>query len=344
MKRLSILAGFTLALAPLGCLRPADHHERLAAQRADYLALKARLDQLTSGDPLLKEASASEGEVLVVIRTALLDEILERVTYEYLDRVELDLPVAAQVHHAGEVRISTFLGKMKAGAWTVDVTIPRVKGVLRAGRAGASLAGKNRVTLRVPVSLQKGEGAATVQFAWDAASLATLACRDARLTETLDWRVLPGEYQLNGAFLLGATTDSIVADPAFPPQAFRMHIDLREDSWSRVRAALEKQDSWARCGAALNPEEALGKLRGLLKDGFNVRLPRSLFRSVRLPASIRQSVTFEGRAVDLAVRTLGLDLRPEALWYVVEVKLRTPQNESDLTKARDSLKQRPSRG
>ena len=59
-----------------------------------------------------------------------------------------------------------------------------------------------------------------------------------------------------------------------------------------------------------------------LHEGFDVKLPTSLFRPLDLPASVREAVTIEDHRVDLAVRTLGVQITPAAVWYAAEVRSR----------------------
>jgi hypothetical protein len=99
-------------------------------------------------------------------------------------------------------------------------------------------------------------------------------------------------------------------------------VDLLEDSWAEVRRALEEQDEVLKCGLAIEPAEILTKLRALLQQGFDLPLPRSLFRAVDLPAGVRQSVSVEDTQVDLSVQTEELRVTGEAVWYAASVRSR----------------------
>jgi hypothetical protein len=89
-----------------------------------------------------------------------------------------------------------------------------------------------------------------------------------------------------------------------------------------VRAALEEQDQILRCGLAIDPDEIMPRLAQLLRRGFEVTLPRSLFRAVDLPAGVRREVSVDERRVDLAVSTRALRITSEAVWYAAEVRAR----------------------
>ena len=127
---------------------------------------------------------------------------------------------------------------------------------------------------------------------------------------------------MTGGFQLSAGRESLRAEPVFPPRAFRVRVDLSKESWDQVRAAIDEQDQILRCGLALDPETLMPKLRDRLHEGFDLKLPRSLFRPIDFPASVRQSATIEDRRVDLAVATRELKVTPEAVWYAVDVHTR----------------------
>ena len=141
----------------------------------------------------------------------------------------------------------------------------------------------------------------TAHFSWDSRSLASVVCRDFEVTRRLDGEVLSREYPVAGAFRLFAGPERLRADPEFPPREFRIQVDLTDKSWAEVRAAIQEQDDVTKCGLGLDPDELLAKIRERLHEGFDVKLPRSLFRPVDFPAAVRQDVTIEDRRVDLAV-------------------------------------------
>ena len=56
----------------------------------------------------------------------------------------------------------------------------------------------------------------------------------------------------------------------------------------------------------------------IIDKGFKVRLPRTLFRPIALPATVEQSVEFQGKVVSLNARPIGLRVTRRILWYGVE--------------------------
>jgi hypothetical protein len=296
-------------------------------------ALRGRLQQLVAADPFLAEVLADEGQVVVAVRPDLVEDLIQEVAGRYLDRVALDLDLGAAFHTGRDVKIGTFLGTLKAGRWDVHVSVDRVRGVLQARRPRVRFAQANQVQIDIPVILREAHASVGVHFTWDAGSLAGAVCRDFEVRQRVRARALPDEYALAGAFRLSSGAGALVARPLFPATAFRLRVDLAPESWTEVRRALEEQDRLLRCGMALDPDEMLAKLQEVLRNGFDVKLPRSLFRTVFLPARLSREVAVEDRRVELEVRTNDLRVTPRAFWYSAAVRSR-PRGAAAATSAR----------
>ena len=311
-------AGLLAAALGGGCRETVD----LSGPRAEHARSRREFEQLAARDPVVSEALAQGGEVVLAIRPALVQDLVREVAARYLDRVVLDLPLGEQVHDSGEVHVGTFLGRFNAGTWTLDVTIHAVHGRLRARTPRVAPATGNTLSIEVPVALEEGHGSATAHFSWQSRSLASLVCHDFDVTRRLEGEVLAHEYPVSGAFQLSAGPETVRADPVFPRREFRIHVDMTPRSWDEVRAAIHEQDQILRCGLALDPDTLLPRLRERLHEGFDVKLPRSLFRPVDLPAAVREVVTIEDRKVDFSVHTRGLAVTPTAVWYSADVSSR----------------------
>jgi len=287
-------------------------------------SLRRRVDERILREPHVKEVleRSAQNDVVVGLRSALVEDLVQEVAGRYLDHVELDLDLQRAVEERRVVEVATPLGSVTAGEWRFHLVVHRVRGALRTRVPDVRPAGDNRLALRIPVVLEGAEGNATAHFEWDARALAGLVCRDFAVTRRVRGRVLSDEYALDGQFELFAGPQGVRVRPLFPHQRFRLRMDLLEDSWAEVRRALEEQDQILKCGLAIDPAEILPKLRALLRKGFDVPLPRSLFRAVDLPAGIRQSVSVEDRQVDLSVRTEELRVTGEAVWYAASVRSR----------------------
>jgi hypothetical protein len=314
------------ALAALLFAACACHREKaaalpdLAAQQS-HDALKKRFDALAARDPVLAIAQRDPSDVVVATRPALVEALLQETARRYLDRVVLDLtPDHAKFHEEREVEVDTFLGHMKAGSWRVDVDVQRVHGVLEAGEPSLTPERGNRLAVRQPVKIREGRVSAQVRFEWDARSVAGAVCGDFTVARTLEGEVMPDAYVVDGAFDLSAGADALRADPDFPPHKFRLRVDLTAASWKVVDDALEEQNHLLKCGIGLHPDLIEAKLRDVLHKGFDVKLPRSLFRPLDFPAGVRRSVQLEDHALDLQVQTHALSVTPDALWYGADVR------------------------
>jgi hypothetical protein len=317
-------AALAIALAAglvAGCRLPTGEATD-SERRAEHERLKGEFAKLAAQDPVVTEALAQGGDVILGARPALVEEVFREVAARYLDQVVLDLRLEKSVHESREIEVGTFLGKMKAGVWTLDVIIHRVHGRLRARPPRVAVASDNMLMLDVPVSLQEGHGNLTAHFSWDSRSVASVVCHDFEVTRRLSGEVISQEYPVSGALRLYAGPERLRADPVFPPREFRIHVDLTDRSWAEVRAALEEQNTVTKCGLGLHPDELLAKIRARLHEGFDVKLPRSLFRPVDFPAAVRQDVAIEDHRVDLAVKTRALAITPVAVWFGADVRTR----------------------
>lgn len=327
-KAAAVLLASACLVARRGPKPPAD----LGAAQAEHARLRARLDVLAREDAVVTEALAQPASAIVAIRTPLVQGIVNVVAQRYLDRVDLDLPLDARVHESREVKVDTWVGGVVAGAWTLDLVIHRVRGRLRARTPTLAPAAGNQVHLSLPVAMEGAQGSATVRFAWDGRAMGALVCRDFEVTRRLDGIVLPEVYPVSGAFRLEAGPAAVSAVPVFPARRFHIRVDLAEASWAAVKDALTEQDRITRCGLAIEPATLIPRLQELLRKGFDVTLPASLFRPVDLPAAVRGTVEVQGTQVDLAVQTRALRVTPRAVWYAADVRTRVAPSTAALVR------------
>jgi hypothetical protein len=286
--------------------------------------MEARLDELLARDAFVSATLARGGDVRVALRAELAAAVVREVTRRYLDRVELDLALGTRVHQEGAVQVGTPFGRKRAGQWEADVEVHGVRGVLSARAPELGVPAENRVSVRLPVALRKAAGSATVRFRWDARGLASIVCRDFEVKRTIRGRVLSQEYTVDGGVRLLAGPRSVRAEPVFARSPFRLRLDLLPESWREVEQAIREQDRLLRCGLAIDPADIMPRLSALLREGVDVRLPRSLFRPVDLPASVGGSVTLWDREVTLSLVTEGLEVTPEAVRYGARIRTRAP--------------------
>jgi hypothetical protein len=219
--------------------------------------------------------------------------------------------------------------------------VHQVKGVLRAGEPKVHFARGNQVELEFPLHLEQGQGRATLDFAYDSKGIANLVCKDFQATQDVSGGVIPEQYPVAGSFRLRTAPNSLTAKPDFT-ETFRVRLDLDPGSWAAVRARLQKEDRVGRCGLALDPEKALAELRTIADRGFDVKLPRQLFRTVVLPAEGAQTVQVEQQQVHVSVHQNALSLGEDLVWYSAQVNVELPKGLLGSLQARSSTPRTPS--
>jgi hypothetical protein len=322
-KAAPTLALAIVAMAFARCARnpPPDDPARTTALQATYDKLHARFERAARTEPLVAAALADRGQVVVAIRSGLIETLAGNVAKRYLDRVTVDLS-GIEAHKSGALRPKTFLGRVKLGEWNVSIEVEALAGDLRAGTPRVGLRGPDLIEVEVPVDVQPTEGAATLHFAWDSAGLAKVVCSDFELTRDIRGRILPQRHLLSGALRLANTGPTLTATPLFPEREIHLKLDLTDESWGVVEAALRSQDTFGKCGLVMHPDRALVHLKELAANGITVKLPESIFRTVRLPARLRQSVEVGPTTVGLELKAESLRIETATLWSSASVRVK----------------------
>ncbi len=317
MRRFALALALT-SLLPLACRRDEDNARagRLATLKIRQEQLWTKVSTRVEADPVLSLALASEGDVLVGMRSGLLKRLITEVAARYLDRVALDLKLEAKVEAQGEIHVrKALVGDVTAGTWNLDLVIHRVSGVLGAKPPVVDLSDDGGIMLALPVSLEQARGRGTIHFAWDAKGFANMLCRDFEVTRSIDGTLVPDVHTFSGGLMLTTGEHSILAEPTFKDVRYRLKVDLTPESWKNLATALGEQDSLFKCGIGIDPDKILPKLRERLLGGFRVRLPKKLFRSFALPASLARTIEHDGRRLVLTIKPDELRFSNDALWY-----------------------------
>jgi hypothetical protein len=318
VKRLGLASLVPLLLLSPACRRAEDQARggRVQALKKHQEELYAQLSQRIEGDTIVSQALTNEGDILVGIRSGLLKDLITAVAVQYLDQVALDLALEAKVAAEGDIHVKkAIIGDVTAGTWKVNLVVHRVRGTLGARTPVVDMRDNRTIGLRLPVSLDKGRGNATIHFEWDARGLANVVCRDFEVTRTINGTLVPAVHTFEGSLVLEAGDENVLAQPAFKNVPYRLKVDLTPESWKDVTAALVEQDSFFKCGIGLDPDAIVPRLRELLLKGFNVRLPKKLFRAFALPGSLSRRLEHEGRQLVLNVKPDALRFANDALWY-----------------------------
>jgi hypothetical protein len=312
----------TLPVAPASPSAKEKPEQRVARLESEVDQLRQRFTAEAERDPLVRKGSAAEGHLTAVVPAALFQDVVRRVFAHYLDRVDVQLD-GLHVEKTGAIHKDTMFGSINAGDWTASIDFPRIRGWLRAGQPRVGLPGGDRVTVEMPVHLERGAGTARVHFKWDSRSLVNVVCRDFEVTEEMEGTVEPRVYPVAGQFKMEAGPDALRALPSFDDR-FRIHPVLAPDSWAKARRAIEEQDKVENCGMGLDPDVVMGQLQALVDAGFVVKLPRKLFRAVQLPTRLTPTVRVQDRDVEVELTQSRLEAGPDGVWYGVWVKAGLP--------------------
>jgi hypothetical protein len=292
---------------------PPASAEVLRALEQERDALRTRLARARQADPRL--AGAPQADVLVGVPVSFTARLVEQIAAGVIDQVELALR-DIRIHKDDEVEAKTKLGTLRPGAYRLDLVLHEVRAVL-APRAPKVAFQGTRMTLALDVVLARGQGRGTLDFAWDSRGLGRLACEDFQVTQAVSGRVRSLTFPLRGAFDLSVQDGVLVAEPRLPDLQVHLNVEPSEETWKGVEQAIEAR-SW-RCEKALGKVNVPRLLKAQLDKGFSVKLPRKLFKPIRLPAGLSQEVLLEGKTYALGLAPVELRLAGDMLWYGADV-------------------------
>jgi hypothetical protein len=342
VRRVALLAVALglLAVAALLWLRilapplpPAPTPERMAALRAERDALEAsfRASVVARGEKSLAEAPRAG--IMIGIPTSLTRSIVEQVVTGLFGETTLTLK-NLKVHNEGKVRAKMLVRKRTLGEYVLDVQIHEIQGVLKPGAPRLAF-GPAKVDLTLPVRLSEGKGNADLRFQWDSKGLAAnMVCGDVDVTRKITGGVVPKDYEITGAFSLRGTGETIVLRPLFPDLAVRIFVDPSDQAWEVVDGVVKEQRKG--CEIALNKIDIKEKLGGILGRGFNVKIPQKIFKPIKLPAGVRQSLEVHGLELALDVKPSGLLVASDRLWYGADLAVQSKRTASPARRPRSS--------
>jgi hypothetical protein len=305
---LALLGGAVFLL-----LRPS-----LVQLRAENARLRTRFATLLQATPALAAAPAG-GEAALGIPLPYVRSLVETIAPSWLNEARLSLG-GIKLHETGELKKKTPLGEMRLGEWRLDLDVHKIQAVLRAGRPQLSPATGGRIAVRLPITVTRGRGEATVRFSWDAAGVAKVVCRDFSLTREATGEVVPETHTVSGEFVVSSVHGAVLAEPHLLQQPWRVRVRPSAATRNAVRAALAEQDSFFKCGIAMDPEDVLRKLEQMLAQGVVVQLPALSLPALRIPAAFQYSLERGTQPIDLAVTSEDLRVSPQYIWLAVSIK------------------------
>jgi len=322
-SRFVVLLSLGLGLVASGCdRRTQEDPKRLAQLQATFDRLHRELETAAGNDPAVTSALSADGQLLMGVRSELVERIAGNLSKRYLDTVQIDLG-DVKGKSEGDLKKDTFLGNVKIGHWKVNVHLGGLIGRIRVNQPRVTLRAPDLVDVALPVDVEETEGDARLEFAWDSAALANVVCRDFEVSRSIRGRVIAQKHVIEGSLQLRNTGEDLIAIPLVPDRSVPLVLDLTPKSWEIVEAALREQNTFGRCGTLIKPAVILGLLRDLAKRGVNVKLPKSIFRTVKFPGRIEKTVRVHDGPVGIALQAESLRIVNATLWSSARVQVQS---------------------
>jgi hypothetical protein len=294
--------------------------EQIAALREERDRLRERFRQIVRSSELSEQglSAAPPGDVIIGVPTSFARKVTERMVTGLFGHTTLVLH-NLKVHKEDELKAKMIFSKRTMGTFVLDVEIEKIRGILRPGPPAVAFQ-RGRLEVTLSVAVPEGDGQAQIRFQWDGKGVAGAVCGDMDISTAASGSVIPATYTVKGAFELSASGGSIVVTPQFEEVKFLVRMRPSEQALGVIDTALGTREGL--CGTALHKIDVKAKLVARVGKGFFVKLPRKLFRPIRLPAGIEQSLELQGIQLSLDVQPTGLAVTPLRLWYGASVETR----------------------
>jgi hypothetical protein len=292
----------------------AEELEALVARRAE---LQRELDELIRQDDQ-GLAKAPPAGILIGMPTRLTRTVVTQVVTGLFGETVLHLKnIKARV--SKDVRAKMVLKKRTVGHIDLEVDLHEIEAVLKPGPPELTFGG-NRIALKLPVTADGGHATATLHAKWDSKGLANVVCGDVEVHPEVSGGVYRTHYLIEGAFAFATEGERIVLRPDFGELEIRVFPRASEESWKVVEQVVAERN--AVCKAALSSLDLRKLLEGVLDKGINVKIPKKIFKPIRLPAGVEKSLELQGVRLTLQVVPTGLVITPDRMWYGAEVRAR----------------------
>lgn len=319
MSRVVALATSIALVAATACSRaPSDaerqaHEREIAALTAEADALQERLTGLIAADP--RRAGLPQGDVVIAVPTAFLEQLVDRVFTDVASRVTLTLS-GIRAHKKKTLKKGITLGDFE-----VNILVEEVKGRLAPGTPAVRF-GRDSVSLELPVEVIEGEGEATVHLLWNGRGAAGAVCGDLDVTERVSGSAKPVRKVLSGTLAFEARGAEIVGTPRFPETKVRLRVKPSASSWAKIDAILAGKREGL-CGWVLDRVDVKKIVaKEVEQKGFDVKLPLHKIKPFRFPAGLSESVTVRDRPLSLEVKASELRIDEAAVWVGARVAVR----------------------
>jgi len=299
-------------------LPPVPTEARLQVLRGERDGLQAKLRSVVVKNGERSLDAAPRAGVMIGIPTSFTASVLEQVVTGLFGETTLTLR-NLKVRKEGEVKAKMLVRKRTLGSYDLDLRLAEVQGLLKPGKPTLGF-GQDQITLLLPVRLADGRGDAELRFKWDSKGVsANVVCGDVDVTRNVTGKVAPQDYEVRGSFAIAASGDSVLLQPRFPDLAVRVFPDPSEEAWAVVDQVVKEQRKG--CEIALGKVDIKEKLGAILGRGFNVKIPQKIFKAIRLPAGVSQSLELQGLTLAVLAKPTGVAVTKDRLWYGADIRI-----------------------
>jgi hypothetical protein len=327
VKRALRLLGALALLGAIGLFVDRELHIPTPPPTAAELdALRAQRDRLTEQirDNVIKAgeeslARAPRGGIMIGVPVGFARSIVEQAVTGLFAETTLTLR-NLKVQKEGDVKVKMIFRKKTVGNFALNVLIREARGLLKPGAPTVGFA-NNRIDIALPVNLAEGSGNVSLGFKWDSKGVAAnMVCGDYETTREVTGRVVPQTYQVAGTFRIASEGSAITLRPDFGEWEVRIFADPTDQAWGVVDAVMAEQR--AGCRDVLEKIDIKAILSRLLGKGFNIKIPKKIFKPISLPAGVRQSLDLQGVKLDISAKATGLAVSGDRLWYGADLQAR----------------------
>jgi hypothetical protein len=308
-------AGTGIWLARRPVPPPPPSAQDLAALEARRVELRRQIDEVVHGDDQGLSQAPKAG-ILIGMPTLLTRSVVSQIVTGLFGETTLTLR-NLKARLSKDVKAKLLLRKATIGHIDLEVDIHEVQGMLKPGAPDLAFGG-NRIAVRLPVSVASGQGRATLHAKWDSKGVANAVCGDVEVHPEVSGTVVPTDYEISGAFAFAVEGQKIVLQPDFGDLQVRIYVKATEESWKVVEQVVQERGKV--CRMALDKVDLRAQLEKLLAKGFNVKIPKKIFKPIRLPAGVERSLEMQGVKLTLQVESTGLTVTPDRIWYGADVR------------------------
>ena len=279
-------------------------------------ALLNRVRALAARDSLWQGLMASDRDVVAIVPLPVLQSLCNRVARDYVQGARLNFDPKVKAHFDQEIRFNLLGGNKGAGHIVGDVRVNHLHGQLSVeGDPKLKLLPPDGLQLTAPIQVLHGSGRVNLDMKWDPNFLVAIVCRGFGFQQTLTGEVRPFTHVLQTRIRFDTDGSSVMGRTQVRRDRITVPCVFTPASLSQVRAALLEQDKFLKCGMVMDADSVLARLRTLVRQDVEFRLPQRLFKPFKLPVSLRQQYDAEDFRITARMEDPEVVVRPEYLRF-----------------------------